>query len=194
MQTLTTIKSIKTQKEDQFTSYFGMLIALGSFSMLFVALLASYGILRSRSAIWMSYTIGTIPLFLAWVNTIVILISSITLFMASKANERENKIVTLNQIYTTIIIGLVFLSLQIILWNVLINDGFTITSHQAGSVFYMLSGLHGLHILGGLISLIWLIFKIRVNNLILKPMRLVSMFWHYLTLIWIVIFITVILI
>jgi len=194
MQTLTTIKSIKTQKEDQFTSYFGMLIALGSFSMLFIALLASYGILRVRSGLWMSYTIGTIPFFLAWVNTVVILISSITLFMASKANERENKIVTLNQIYTTITIGLVFLSLQIILWNVLINDGFTITSHQAGSVFYMLSGLHGLHILGGLISLIWLIFKIRVNNLILKPMRLVSMFWHYLTLIWIVIFITVILI
>ncbi len=194
MQTLTTIKNIKTHKEDQFTSYLGMLIALGSFSMLFVALLASYGILRSRSAIWMSYTIGTIPLFLAWVNTVVILISSITLFMASKANERENKILTLNQIYTTIIIGLVFLSLQIILWNMLINDDFTITSHQAGSVFYMLSGLHGLHILGGLISLIWLIFKIRVNNLILKPMRLVSMFWHYLTLIWIVIFITVILI
>mgnify|MGYP000108335353 FL=1 len=194
MQTLTTIKSIKTQKEDQFTSYFGMLIALGSFSMLFIALLASYGILRVRSGIWMSNTIETMPLTLAWVNTIVILISSITLFMASKANERENKIVTLNQIYTTIIIGLVFLSLQIILWNVLINDGFTITSHQAGSVFYMLSGLHGLHILGGLISLIWLIFKIRVNNLILKPMRLVSMFWHYLTLIWIVIFITVILI
>ena len=194
MQTLTTIKSIKTQKEDQFTSYFGMLIALGSFSMLFIALLASYGILRVRSGIWMSNTIETMPLTLAWVNTIVILISSITLFMASKANERENKIVTLNQIYTTIIIGLVFLSLQIILWNMLINDGFTITSHQAGSVFYMLSGLHGLHILGGLISLIWLIFKIRVNNLILKPMRLVSMFWHYLTLIWIVIFITVILI
>ncbi len=194
MQTLTTIKSIKTHKEDQFTSYLGMLIALGSFSMLFVALLASYGILRSRSAIWMSYTIGTIPLFLAWVNTVVILISSITLFMASKANERENKILTLNQIYTTIIIGLVFLSLQIILWNVLINDGFTITSHQAGSVFYMLSGLHGLHILGGLISLIWLIFKIRVNNLILKPMRLVSMFWHYLTIVWVVIFLTVIII
>ena len=194
MQTLTTIKSIKTQKEDQFTSYFGMLIALGSFSMLFIALLASYGILRVRSGIWMSNTIETMPLTLAWVNTIVILISSITLFMASKANERENKIVTLNQIYTTIIIGLVFLSLQIILWNVLINDGFTITSHQAGSVFYMLSGLHGLHILGGIISLIWLVFKIRVNNLILKPMRLVSMFWHYLTLIWIVIFITVILI
>jgi len=193
MQTLTTIKNIKTHKEDQFTSYLGMLIALGSFSMLFVALLASYGILRSRSAIWMSYTIGTIPLFLAWVNTVVILISSITLFMASKANERENKILTLNQIYTTIIIGLVFLSLQIILWNMLINDDFTITSHQAGSVFYMLSGLHGLHILGGIISLIWLVFKIRVNNVILKPIRLVSMFWHYLTLIWIVIFITVIL-
>ena len=193
MQTLTTIKNIKTHKEDQFTSYLGMLIALGSFSMLFVALLASYGILRSRSAIWMSYTIGTIPLFLAWVNTVVILISSITLFMASKANERENKIVTLNQIYTTITIGLIFLSLQIILWNVLIIDGFTITSHQAGSVFYMLSGLHGLHILGGIISLIWLVLKIRVNNVILKPIRLVSMFWHYLTLIWIVIFITVIL-
>jgi len=194
MQTLTTIKNIKTHKEDQFTSYLGMLIALGSFSMLFVALLASYGILRSRSAIWMSYTIGTIPLFLAWVNTVVILISSITLFMASKANERENKILTLNQIYTTIIIGLVFLSLQIILWNMLINDDFTITSHQAGSVFYMLSGLHGLHILGGLISLIWLTFKIRVNNLILKPMRLVSMFWHYLTIVWVVIFLTVIII
>ncbi len=194
MQTLTTIKSIKTQKEDQFTSYFGMLIALGSFSMLFIALLASYGILRVRSGIWMSNTIETMPLTLAWVNTIVILISSITLFMASKANERENKIVTLNQIYTTITIGLIFLSLQIILWNVLIIDGFTITSHQAGSVFYMLSGLHGLHILGGIISLIWLVFKIRVNHLILKPMRLVSMFWHYLTLIWIVIFISVILI
>jgi cytochrome c oxidase subunit 3 len=62
-----------------------------------------------------------------------------------------------------------------------------------GSVFYMLSGLHGLHIVGGIIALFWLNYKI--NNLVnyLQQVKLVGMFWHFLTVIWVVIFITVIL-
>jgi len=192
--TSTIIDKMKIQKEDHFTSYLGMLIALGSFFMLFMALLASYGILRVRSNIWMSHEFGIFPLLFAWVNTMIILLSSFVLFRGVRLIENGKKTIILNKLYATIMFGLVFLILQIILWKMLINEGFTITSHQAGSVFYLLSGLHGLHITGGLICLVWVMFRIKTNIYIQNSIRLVSMFWHFLTFIWIIIFILVILI
>lgn len=181
-------------KKDSFTSYLGMIIAVASFAMLFIALLASYGILRARAGLWMSYAIGTVPLLRAWLNTGVIVLSSFTYHMGtgSARNEEKNRLTFWLNI--TFMIGVIFLVLQWNLWRMLIEDGFTISAHQAGSVFYMLSGLHGMHIIGGLCLMIWLMRKIRHGGNMMNTIKLVGMFWHFLTVIWVVIFITVILI
>ena len=194
MQTITTIKSIPKQTDDGFTSYLGMLISLGSFSMLFITLLASYAILRVQAGSWMSNNMSALSMALGWLNTGMLLLSSISYFMVSRSSKKRKKAVVQRFLNTTIIIGFIFLVLQLTLWYTLNQDDYSIISHMEGSVFYMLSGLHGLHIVGGIIALFWLNYKI--NNLVnyLQQVKLVGMFWHFLTVIWVVIFITVILI
>ena len=181
------------KENDSFTSYLGMLIAIASFAMLFIALLASYGVLRTRAGLWMSYTIGDIPLWLSWINTSVIVISSSTYYKMSHFFSEGNDNKTQFWLGATFLIGIVFLAMQWYLWNLLISDGFTISAHQAGAVFYMLSGLHALHIMGGLILLIWLFHKIKKSTTNHNSVKIVGLFWHFLTLVWITIFITVIL-
>jgi cytochrome c oxidase subunit 3 len=193
MQTITTIKSVPKQTDDGFTSYLGMLISLGSFSMLFIALLASYAILRVQAGSWMSNNMSAQSMALGWLNTGMLLLSSISYYMVSRSSKKRKKAVVQRFLNTTIIIGFIFLVLQLTLWYTLNQDDYSIISHMEGSVFYMLSGLHGLHIVGGIIALFWLNYKI--NNLVnyLQQVKLVGMFWHFLTVIWVVIFITVIL-
>jgi cytochrome c oxidase subunit 3 len=193
MQTITTIKSVPKQTDDWFTSYLGMLISLGSFSMLFIALLASYAILRVQAGSWMSNNMSALSMALGWLNTGMLLLSSISYFMVSRSTKKRKKTIIRRFLNTTITIGFIFLILQLTLWYTLNQDGYSIISHIEGSVFYMLSGLHGLHIVGGIIALFWLNYKI--NNLVnyLQQVKLVGMFWHFLTVIWVVIFITVIL-
>ena len=194
MQTITTIKSVPKQTDDGFTSYLGMLISLGSFSMLFITLLASYAILRVQAGSWMSNNMSALSMALGWLNTGMLLLSSISYFMVSRSTKKRKKAIIQRFLNTTITIGFIFLILQLTLWYTLNQDGYSIISHMEGSVFYMLSGLHGLHIVGGIIALFWLNYKI--NNLVnyLQQVKLVGMFWHFLTVIWVVIFITVILI
>jgi cytochrome c oxidase subunit 3 len=194
MQTITTIKSVPKQTDDWFTSYLGMLISLGSFSMLFITLLASYAILRVQAGSWMSNNMSALSMALGWLNTGMLLLSSISYFMVSRSTKKRKKTIIRRFLNTTITIGFIFLILQLTLWYTLNQDGYSIISHIEGSVFYMLSGLHGLHIVGGIIALFWLNYKI--NNLVnyLQQVKLVGMFWHFLTVIWVVIFITVILI
>jgi len=192
METIITNKFKRSVRGDSFTSTLGMIIVLSSIAMLFIALLSAYGILRVRSDIWMSGSIKSYPLTLSWINTVVILLSSFTFNKASKLFESNNKKKSLNFISFTIILGICFLILQTQLWLVLTNDGYSITSHQAGAVFYMLSGLHGLHIIIGIFLLIWLNFYIRKYDDYFKQMKLTGIFWHFLTIIWLVIFISVI--
>ncbi len=192
METIITNKFKRNVKGDSFTSTLGMIIVLSSIAMLFIALLSAYGILRVRSDIWMSGSIKSYPLSLSWINTVVILLSSITFNNASKLIEGNNKKKILTWVSFTLILGICFLILQTQLWLIMTNDGYSITSHQAGAVFYMLSGLHGIHIIIGVFLLIWLNFYIRKYDDFFKQMKLTGMFWHFLTIVWLVIFISVI--
>ncbi len=194
MPSATIVKRTAPLQEDNFTSYLGMIIGIGSFAMLFIALFASYGVLRTRAGVWMGYTIGTLPLVLLWVNTVVLCLSSFTLFKSAQSAKASNLITLRNRVITTLCFGVVFLLLQIVLWNLLMKEGFIISAHQAGSVFYMLSGLHGLHVLGGLSALGWMLFKIMQNSFKEKYGVMVGMFWHFLTVVWIAFFIFVVIV
>ncbi|MDP6936510.1 MAG: heme-copper oxidase subunit III [Candidatus Marinimicrobia bacterium] len=188
------VKKTAQLPEDNFTSYLGMIIGVGSFAMLFIALFASYGVLRIRAGVWMGYTIGTLPLILLWVNTVIICSSSYILFKSGKSIKAGNLNTARKYVFATLCFGAGFLLMQIILWNTLIAEGFIISAHQAGSVFYMLSGLHGLHVLGGLAALMWLLLKLTQNKFKEKHGVMVGMFWHFLTVVWIAFFILVVIV
>ena len=160
--------------------------------MLFIALIASYGVLRVRSVNWHSHPMSDFSFAVSCFNTILILFSSYSFSKIMKHVKAFNLIKTLYWINFTIGIGVFFLFFQSTLWYLLTNSGYSISSHQAGSVFYMLSGLHGLHIIMGIISLLWLRGKILTSDNHVNRTRLVGIFWHFLTSIWIIIFFLVI--
>jgi heme/copper-type cytochrome/quinol oxidase subunit 3 len=194
MKTLSTVKEFPINKNDHFTQSLGMIITIGSLAMLFITLLVSYGILRVRANIWNSQTIDTLPLILIFINTGVILFSSYTYFKGNKSAVIHNRLTTQKWVNATIILGFIFLIFQIVIWFILTSNGFIMTSSQISAVFYLLSGLHGIHIIAGLILLIWLNIKIQLMENNHLHLKLVGMFWHFLTIVWIVIFSTVIII
>jgi len=171
-----------------------MVITIGSLSMLFTTLLVSYGILRVRSDVWNAQIIDTFPLLLLFINTGVILFSSYTYFKGNKAVVIHNRFITRKWINTTILIGLIFLIIQLYLWTILNNSGYFITTSQGTAILYLLTGLHGLHILGGIIALFWVSHQLAKRTNFVIPVKLVGMFWHFLTIVWIVIFTTLIII
>jgi cytochrome c oxidase subunit 3 len=179
-------------EEEQFTAVIGMIILISSLTMLFIALIASYGVLRVRSVNWHSHPMSDFSFAVSCFNTILILFSSYSFSKIMKHVKAFNLIKTLYWINFTIGIGVFFLFFQSTLWYLLTNSGYSISSHQAGSVFYMLSGLHGLHIIMGIISLLWLRGKILTSDNLVNRTQLVGIFWHFLTFIWLVLFFSVI--
>lgn len=182
-----------TKGKGGFTSYLGLLIVLASITMLFLTLLISYSILRIQAGYWFVPGEGSFPMTLAIINTVILLGSSGTLVIASrKAGEGETGAFS-RWLWATLMLGVLFLIAQIALWQLLTAKGFTAQSSIVGSVFYMLTGMHGLHILAGLTALVWVLVKVKQEDLKKNRgrIRLTGVFWHFLDVLWICLFIAI---
>lgn len=176
--------------KDEITSYLGVLVVLGSITMLFITLLVSYSVLRIRAGFWLKPGTGSLPMIIGIINTIILLISSWTYSNGLKAGRRSN--ITLHKKWTgwTFGLGILFLAMQINLWRILIKSGFTAQSDIIGSVFFTLTGFHGLHIVAGVITVGWVFLKATHSYYHLHA-KLVGIFWHFLDILWICLFIAI---
>ncbi|MDP6575737.1 MAG: heme-copper oxidase subunit III [Candidatus Peribacteraceae bacterium] len=179
-----------SKTKDEFTSYLGLLIGLASITMLFVTLLISYSILRIQAGYWFVPGGGSSSMSLAIVNTMILLASSGTWVIAAR-KTRHGRIGAFRRwTWATVVLGVLFLISQLVLWQFLTTKGFTVQSSIVGSVFYMLTGMHGLHILAGLAALVWILVKVTQDNFVINRdrVRLVGVFWHFLDVLWICLF------
>ena len=133
---------------------------------------------------------------LAIINTVILLGSSGTWIVASKNASNAKSSAFRKWTLVTMVLGVLFLISQIVLWKILITKGFTAQSSIVGSVFYMLTGVHGVHIIAGLAALVWIVVKVKQDNLELNQgrVKLVGLFWHFLDILWICLFIAIFLI
>jgi cytochrome c oxidase subunit III len=130
-----------------------------------------------------------------WINTVIILLSSVTLHWAYICAKKDQLQKLKLAILITTILGIAFLIGQYYCWKALYEGGiyFTGPTHNvAGSLVYVLSGLHGLHLLGGLIFLVVTLFssvnyQIHSRNLVLLEMC--ATYWHFLDLLWVYLFV-----
>ncbi len=173
---------------DKFTSYLGVAVALVSVTMLFVSLLVSYAILRIQLGYWRSPGNGELPLVLAIANTLVLLISSVVYHRGNRELKNGNEKSYQHFTTGTLLLGVWFLMGQLFLWSNLTNQGFTPESGIIGSVFFMLTGMHGLHIIAGLIALIWVKKKVKYSSEKDQYAEMTGLFWHFLDLLWIGLF------
>ncbi|MGK6314199.1 cytochrome o ubiquinol oxidase subunit III [Neorhizobium sp. DT-125] len=168
----------------------GFWLYLMSDCLIFAVLFATHGVLGR------SYAAGPSPtdlfdLPLVAINTTMLLLSSITYGFAMLQMERNAKAETLFWLGVTGLFGAAFLGLELYEFYHLIQEGAGPTRSAFLSSFFTLVGTHGLHVTFGIIWLITLMVQVSMHGLIAENKRrlmCLSMFWHFLDVVWIGVF------
>jgi cytochrome c oxidase subunit 3 len=159
------------------TALMGMAIFVASWAMLFAALFFAYGLGRVRAVVWPPADLPPLPLVLPALATLVLGASSWALHRgAPRANAAGRAAV----------LGLVFLILQAIVWRQMLLSGLRPQAGAYASYFFALTIFHALHVLVGLVALGWLALRPRPLSL-----RLWTIYWHMVGVIWGVMFLVV---
>jgi len=168
----------------------GFWIYLMSDCLLFAILFATYGVIGAN------YAAGPSPkdlfeLPLVALNTAMLLLSSITYGFAMLSAQESDKRSTLIWLGLTGLFGLAFLGIELHEFQSLIHEGATPQRSGFLSAFFTLVGTHGLHVTFGLIWLVTLMVQVGKYGLIAANTRrlmCLSLFWHFLDVIWIGVF------
>jgi cytochrome c oxidase subunit 3 len=163
-------------------------------AMSFSGFLLAYSVIRSTQD-WPS-PVEHLGLGLAGVATIILNITSLTMFFSIHHCRLRNRNKMLNWLLATIIGGVVFLGIQAYEYSHLVAHGLGLTqflhgNNLFGSTFYLITGFHGLHILSGVIYLTCqyvLAHKGEYDNGDSGKLEIASLFWHFVDFVWILVF------
>ncbi len=173
----------------------GTMIWLASELMFFAALFAMYFTLRSvNPEIWAVDTeLLNIPF--ATINTTILVLSSVTCQLGVFAAERGDVKNLRKWFIITFVMGAVFIGGQITEYTELVHEGLTLSSSAYGSVFYLTTGFHGLHVTGGLIAFLFVLARTYVAKRFTHEQAtsaiVVSYYWHFVDVVWIALFATI---
>ncbi|HEX9924768.1 MAG TPA: heme-copper oxidase subunit III, partial [Anaerolineae bacterium] len=167
----------------------GMWVFLSSEVIFFTSLILTFLIYKDRST-GVGQDILNIPL--TSLNTFILIVSSLTMVLSLDAAMKDRQRSMKLWLLATIILGTFFLSVQgyeyFQLWT---HEGLTPGGNLFGSTFYTLTGFHGTHVLIGVIMLWGLLIKALLGGFGSKnflPIELVGLYWHFVDLVWILIF------
>ncbi|MBB4078243.1 cytochrome c oxidase subunit 3 [Lewinella aquimaris] len=160
-------------------------IGLASLVMMFIALTSAY-IVRRAAGNWLEFSIPGI----FYVNTLVIIASSITLHFAYRAFKREAAVAYKSLLTVSFVLGIAFLVMQYLGWEELAAQGVPLKINPAGDFVYAISWLHALHVVGGIAALaVALVFAyaIRLRKTPARQLRLelTITYWHFVDVLWI---------
>jgi len=190
----------------------GLVLGLSSVVMLFVSFTTAY-VVRKAGAVWdpahNDYVSNWVPLNLPvqilLINTLVLLLSSTTLEMARRRAAEDAAVAPIANIpgiradynhalpwlWTTILLGLGFLGGQAYAWLLLERLNRSFALNASGSFFFVLTGVHAVHLLGGILALLYA----GITNWLHKPpetrrmvIDVVSWYWHFMGVLWVYIF------
>jgi cytochrome c oxidase subunit III len=162
-------------------------VGIGSIIMMFAGLTSAYIVKREQPG-WTSYTT---PIAFYY-STTILLISSLTIFLAAKSFTERRMIRYRKLVLATAILGLVFMLLQWLGFRHLWLSGITFHGSGAGQFLYIIAGLHALHVFGGVIALFTVYIRARntrIRSYNVVPVDVVSTYWHFVDLLWIYLFI-----
>lgn len=165
-------------------------VGLGSIVMMFAGLTSAY-IVKKSQANWLEFELPN----LFWFSTIVILLSSFTIQMAVKKVKAGELAQYRGFLSLTAILGVTFIILQLRGFQALELNNVALTgarSNSAGSFLLVITGLHLLHLLAGVIALVYISIKAVATksstNQVL-PVELAATYWHFVDILWIYLFV-----
>lgn len=170
----------------------GTIIWLASELMFFAALFAMYFTLRAvNPSIWATETeMLNIPFAAA--NTTVLVLSSVTAQMGVFAAERGDTLKLRRWFIITFLMGAFFIGGQAFEYAELVHKGLTLQSSAFGSVFYLTTGFHALHVTGGLVAFLFVLARSYARPKMTHNMAtsavVTSYYWHFVDVVWIGLF------
>jgi cytochrome c oxidase subunit 3 len=126
-----------------------------------------------------------------WVNTAVLMLASIALQIATNAARRDAGRMMRNALIAGALLTLGFITGQFMAWEQLVAAGYYAQANPAIAFFYLFTGLHALHLLGGLWFMVMLGFRLNRKDRQEKAKAAVALcatYWHYLLVVWLVLF------
>jgi cytochrome c oxidase subunit III len=162
-------------------------IAMVSILMFFMALASAFLVLHHGSKVWVAVQLPKI----LWINTAILLGSSFTL-------ERARLRLSLGDVpgfrklwLLATVMGFLFVAGQLVAWRQLVGQGVYIASNQASSFFYIFTGAHGVHLLGGVAALLFVLLRNFEKSQVPVSLaaEITSYYWHFMDGLWIFLFV-----
>ena len=167
-----------------------MWVFLGSDCLFFGALIATYMVYRGQSLVG-PYPIDIINVPVTTISTFVLLMSSFAMVQALAATHADNKRGIVGWLVATAVLGAIFIGFQVVEFNTFKNEGLTLGGNLFGATFFTLTGFHGAHVTLGIIWLVAMAIvanKGRVGPNSALDIELLGLYWHFVDIVWIVIF------
>jgi cytochrome c oxidase subunit 3 len=167
---------------------------LGS-ALVFAFILLAY-LARQGGKGWTDVTLPRV----FWASTAIMVLSSFTLHAANRAMRHERFLHYRLLLSTTFMLGLLFVAMQLLGWQSMIDEDIRLSKNAAGAFIYLISGLHLVHVTGGLIALGVLLvealrrrsyvdsFVYSVNPPKQLQFRLTALYWHFVDVLWLGLF------
>lgn len=158
-----------------------------SIVMLFASQTSAY-LVRRAEGNWMEFTVPVIFYY----STAVLILSSVFLHLAYLSARKDNFSQLRAFISVAFGAGIVFLVIQYYGWQDLQEQGVFLKGNPSGSFFYVLTGLHGFHLITGLFVILFAFiaaFRSKINAKELNQLEVCNTYWHFLDLLWVYLFV-----
>ncbi len=157
----------------------GMMVGLAGILMFFTAFVSAYIVRQGLGTDWEPIKLPN----LVWYNTLILLASSFSLEMA---RTRSKDVLGLRTWWLgAAALGTVFLIGQLVVWQKLSAEGVYLASNPSSSFFYVLTAVHGIHLLGGVLALLILSLKLWKGILARQHVGSMALYWHCMDFLWI---------
>ena len=162
-------------------------VAMAAIGMTFAAFTSALIVRQGAASDWHHLVL---PRVLYW-NTLVLLASSVTVEISRRrvaafmGGPRTSDLSPSLWLYVTLLLGMVFVAGQYVAWLQLRSEGLYLATNPNSSFFYLLTAVHALHVLGGLVGLTYVIRKLRRVVLRRSTLDSFSYYWHFMGILWV---------
>lgn len=182
------LKNINNKTRRIHPQVFALWLGFLSIIMMFIALTSAY-IVKQSAGNWLEFIIPNS----FYASTAVILISSLTLHLSYSSFKKGKELLYKSMLVVSLFLACIFIVLQYKGWFTLFDGGVDMKGNPSGSFFYLITGLHAVHILGGIAALV--VALLHAFTLPFKPTEkrrvrfsLVLQYWHFVDILWIYLF------
>ncbi len=175
--------TLNINEGQEITSSVAMSVALISFSMLFASMLMGYAVFRLNAPAWPPMGMSKPDSFQPALSTAIITLSSLSYIFFEKKGSKLF-------LWVSFLCGLGFMASQFAFWNSLKASGFYVQDGIFPSLLYAFTWVHAAHIVGALGFLGWLLIRFEKLKCSVLWIRNVGKFWHFLGIIWFILYLT----